>query len=97
MRKLLMTLFIVVLYTACQPHSEPVPNLESQYSGWTFEQVMNKTCRIRPYVHIMISKDNEAITVATMPRYMEKYKPGDIIGEVKSEDVTETFEEIVNE
>lgn len=98
MRKLLMTLFIVVLYTACKPpHGEPVPNLESQYSCWTFEQVMNKTCGIRPYVHIVISKDNEAITVATMPRYMGKYKPGDIIGEVKSEDVTETFEEIVNE
>lgn len=44
-----------------------------------------------------ISWTDEAITVATMPRYMEKYKPGDIIGEVKSEDVTETFEEIVNE
>jgi hypothetical protein len=30
MRKLLMTLFIVVLYTACQPHSEP-KDIEKSY------------------------------------------------------------------
>ena len=96
MRKLLMTLFIVVLYTACRPIGEPV-NIETTYPGWTFEQNLDKCqCVQEGMIVVNLSKDDSLIKVITYPRF-SKYQPGDIIGEVKSEDVTETFEEIVNE
>lgn len=91
-----MTLFIVVLYTACKQMEKPV-NIETAYSGWTFEQNLgNCQCMQEGMIDVTLSKDDSLIKVTTFPRF-SKYQPGEIIGETPTKEVTEPFEEIVNE